>query len=121
MFSTLFAFLFIDILLNPMMLAGLLIGIYMALTHDAATLVLFGKNPCTYAIFFAIALFHACVFAHVYHHNSTRINWVATFFSAFKHFAVLLLGITCATSLFYIFNSDFNHKLDDYLRYRRRH
>lgn len=119
MFSSIFSFIVRYIILNPMALVGMCGGIYAMLTYDIAGLIAVVSSPYTYLTAFAIALLYALIFQHVYYPNSQKIDWWSTITSSIHHMTVLLVAAACGIALVYIINSDFDTKIDKYIRRKK--
>ena len=116
MISGFIRFIFRTLILDPMTFIGFFGGIYIMLTYPTENIHQLAVSPYLYASVFAVALLYALFFKHVYHPNSTKINWLATIQSSFKHFLTILLAAVFAGIIVYAINYGFGHKLDNYVR-----
>ncbi len=117
MISGFIRFIFRNIILDPMAFIGFGGGLFVMLTYPTENVHQLVASPYLYGAVFAVALLYALLFKHVYHPNSTKVNWVATIQGSFNHFLRVLFAAACAGIIVYAFNYGFGHKLDNYARH----
>ena len=116
MISGFIRFIFRTLILDPMACIGFGGGLFIMLTYPTENVHQLAASPYLYGVVFVIALLYALLFKHVYHSNSTKVNWMATLQSSFKHFLTILFAAVCAGIIVYAINYGFGHKLDNYVR-----
>ena len=119
MITDLIKYIFFTLLLNPMILVGIAVGSYIMRHYNSGNIqyIIYNKN-----LIFAItsaSFLYAVLFTHVYHVNSTRINWRATFAKTFSHIFTICISAICACFIIFIISHATNGKMDAYLRNRR--
>ena len=89
------------------------------LTYGMVGINIVISSPYTYIAAFTIALLYALIFQHIYYPNSQKIDWWSTIKSSVNHLFVLLIAVACGMALVYIINSDFDNKIDKYIRRKK--
>lgn len=111
-------YIFITLLLNPMILIGIAGGVYIMRWYGFANLDLIIYNKLAIFVPLASAFLYAIAFTHVYHVNSTRVNWVATFGKTFQHLLTIVFVAFCTCCVLHVCNHLSAGKLDTYLRHK---
>ena len=111
-------FIFFTLILNPMILVGIVVGAYVMRHYNFNNIqfVIYNKN----LIFLVLssAFLYAALFTHVYHINSTRINWRATLGKVFPHIITALISAIITCFVIFVISHATNGKMDAYLRNR---
>ena len=119
MLSMIFSFIIRYIILNPMALAGIVVGWYVMYRFGFENIEIVYTNPYTYGIVLGIGLLYALIFQHVYKPDSESIDWWATIKSSLKHTFNLLLAAILTATIIYCLHYGFGQHLDRYLRYQK--
>lgn len=104
------------IILNPMVLAGLIISYYFLSRYGLENYRQILGNPNIYGVLWLIALAYALFFKHIYKLDSDKVDWWATIKSSFGHFLIMFVTIIIACSIYYVSNDNWSDKLDRYAR-----
>lgn len=112
-------FILFSLLINPMIIVGIVVGIYVMHYYNFDNLHYILVNKKLILFVFCSALLYAVTFSHVYYPNSSRINWTATLGKVIPHLFTVVIAALFTCSLIYIANGISGGKLDSYLRYRR--
>jgi hypothetical protein len=119
MITDIFSFIIRYVILNPMALIGVCCGSYFMLTYGESNFETFITSPEPYGAAYAIALFYALAFRHIYYPESEKVDWWATVKSSVNHFLTLLFAAACGAIIIYGLNYGLGHKLDKYVRHEK--
>ncbi len=119
MITDLIKYIFFTLLLNPMILVGIAVGSYVMRHYNFGNIqhIIYNKNLIFAVV--SVSFLYAILFTHVYHVNSTRINWNATFAKTFSHIFTVCISAICTCFIIFIISHTTNGKMDSYLRNRR--
>lgn len=107
------------LLLNPMILVGIAVGVYVMRHYNSGNIMYVIYNKKLILTVLSAAFLYAITFTHVYHINSTHINWPATIGKIFPHLFMVFISALCACCTIYIISHITNGEIDSYLRNKR--
>ncbi|MBR1600431.1 MAG: hypothetical protein IJ677_02510, partial [Alphaproteobacteria bacterium] len=112
-------YVFFTLLLNPMILVGIAIGVYIMRHYNYSNIHYIINNKALIFTILSSSFLYATLFTHVYHINSTRINWTATLGKIFLHIFTIFISATCTCCVIYTLSHVTYGKIDAYLRNKR--
>ncbi len=110
------------IVMNPTVIAGVLLGCYytLYLHYNQTIMLLIAQTPVPYLIALGLAFLYALLVKHVYHPNTQQVNWWATLKSVIGHFFTIIFAAACTVIIILSCDLSNAQSLDDYLRYKKK-
>jgi len=109
------------LLLNPMILIGIALGVYVMRHYNSSNIMYVIYNKKLILTVLSAVFLYAITFTHVYHINSTHINWPATIGKIFPHLFMVFISALFTCGSIYIISHITNGEIDSYLRNKRPH
>lgn len=107
------------LLLNPMILVGIAVGAYIMRHYNSGNIIYVVYNKNLIFTVLSAAFLYTVTFTHVYHINSTRVNWSATLGKIYSHLFTVFISAFFACCTIYIMSHITGGEMDSYLRNKR--